>query len=85
MEFAQVCHFVVPNNNLILVHIYIIINPIWDLLNDQDDAHNSCCNHPEGYGYKKKDGYIPDLDTDDVEIFGVAHYGAHPAICWIQY
>tara|TARA_Y100000385_G_scaffold279435_1_gene329116 strand:- start:872 stop:1576 length:705 start_codon:yes stop_codon:yes gene_type:complete len=52
-----------------------------------DDADNSCCNHPEGFGYKKKDGYIPDLDTDDVEIFGVASADGTPipAICWIQY
>ena len=36
---------------------------------------------------KKKDGYIPDLDTEDEEIFGVAHVSGtpNPAICWIQY
>ena len=52
-----------------------------------DDADNGCCNHPESFGYKKKDGYIPDLDTEDEEIFGVAHVSGtpNPAICWIQY
>ena len=50
-----------------------------------DDADNECCSHPQGYGYKKKDGYIPDLGTDNADIFGVAHYGDHPALCWIQY